>query len=230
MSNKLVVIVGVLDKLGSTNISQAKSFYKLGFNVVPINYRTIITKYGKDIFYDILLETIKKYKPFLTVFSKCNGFESDIIDQCNKYTNTWLFCMDPIATIEQCLEVVEHAKRTHFSSCTGLDIAGWFVKNGVKNCFHLLQGVDQDVFKPIEIDEAYKADVSFIGQKTQEREEFRKVLVNKGIDVKFYGNGFGKEVINEEFAKVCSSSKFMLSMNTVNNIHTDYFSNRMLRY
>ncbi|MHA1233172.1 MAG: DegT/DnrJ/EryC1/StrS family aminotransferase [Candidatus Helarchaeota archaeon] len=36
-------------------------------------------------------------------------------------------------------------------------------------------------------------------------------------------------VINEEFSKVCSSSDFMLSLNTYNNI-PDYFSNRLLRY
>jgi len=41
MPNAFVVIVGVLDKVGSTNIPMAASFTKFGIQVLPVNYRTI---------------------------------------------------------------------------------------------------------------------------------------------------------------------------------------------
>ena len=48
--NKTVIICGVLDKKGSTNISIARSFLRFGYNVIPINYRTIIQKHGIEIY------------------------------------------------------------------------------------------------------------------------------------------------------------------------------------
>ena len=228
--NKIIVSVGVHDVRESTNISMCKAFYRLGFGVIPVNYRTIIKNHGMSTFEEVLLEVVKKYKPFLTIYSKCNSINPEIITRCNDYSISWLFNMDPAATIERCPEVIEHAKRAHFSSCTGEDIALWFMKSGVKQCYHLIQGVDQDVFKPMPINASYKTDISFIGNKTEERERFKNILEKNGFDVRFYGNGFEKEVINEEFATVCSSSKVMLSMNTINNVHRKYFSNRLLRY
>ena len=119
MENNLVCIVGVLDKEGSTNISQAKAFIELGYDVIPINYRTIINNYNISDFENLLISTLKKYRPFLTLFSKCNGIDSNIIKECSKYSNTWLWNMDPINTIRNCPEVLGHAKNADFSSCTG---------------------------------------------------------------------------------------------------------------
>jgi len=230
MTEPYVALVGVMDKRGSTNIPMAVSLMKMGFKVLPINYRTIIAQKGMQYFEDYMLYIMTKYKPVLTIFSKCNGIDSKIISDCNKYTVTWLFNMDPKITIENCPEVIEHAKVAHFASCTGEDIAEWFEQNGVKKCLHIIQGYDQNTFKPVLPVEEFKADISHIGTKTPERDRFKKVLEEAGYSVKFYGLGYSeKEMLDDDFAKICSSSKFMLSMNTYNNVHIGYFSNRLLR-
>jgi hypothetical protein len=231
MSNKTILLVGVLDIKGSTNISMAKSLTTLGYEVIPINYRTIINKYGHEYFEKYLLSVSKKYSPFLTIFSKCNGFNTEVIKNNSFLGKTWLFNMDPKQTIERCPEVVQHAIYCDYSSCTALDMVDWFKSQGAYNCCHIVQGVDTDIFRPVEPIEKYKADISFIGTKTPEREVYINFLIKNGFDVKTYGNGYSDNaVVNDEFAQICSSSKFMLSMNTINNVHTGYFSNRLPRY
>lgn len=227
----VVILVGVLDKLGSTNIPMAMSFAKFGFKVLPVNYRTIIAKHGMGFFGDYLLYLVLKYKPILTLFSKCNGINSELVKECSKNSTTWLFNMDPKSTIERCPEVIDHALNSHFSSCTAEDMVEWFKSFGVKNCLHVIQGVDQDEFKPVEQVDEYKADISHIGTRTEERDLFKEALEKAGLNVKFYGNGYsGREMFGNDFNQICSSSKFMLSMNTFNNVHQGYFSNRLLRY
>ncbi len=229
MTKGNILIVGVLDKKGSTNISQAKSFMRFGWNVIPINYRTIIANYGYGTFENTLMYAVEKYRPSLVMFCKCNGVNPELVKRVTQRTKTWLWNPDPIQTIERCMEVVEHAKNATYSSCTGYGVAKWFAEQGVKNCYHIFDGLDYDIFKPVEPDESYRAEISFIGTRTAERDRFIDFLKAIGYDIKTYGQGYGKVVIDDEFAKVCCSSKFMLSINTYNDIEC-YFSNRLLRY
>ena len=227
---RTIVILGVFDVLGSTNIPMATSFMKMGFKVIPINYRTIIRKKGLRFFEGLIGYTMGKHKPFLTMFCKCNGISSDIVSMCNKHSITWLFNPDGNSPpLERWPEVTEHAVRANFSSCTGGSDVEWFKSKGA-NCFHIIQGVDPTVFRPIEPSKEYKADISFIGTKTTERDFFKNLLESNNINAKFYGSGYATEVVEDEFAKVCSSSKFMLSLNTLNNVFKKSFSNRLMRY
>lgn len=231
---KVIVIVGVLDKRGSTNISQAKSFMKFGFEVIPINYRTIIQQHGLQFFTQLLLSVVGSVKPYLTIFSKCNGIPTELVKECGKYGYTWLFNMDARPTIEKCPDVVQHAVNAHFSSCTAHELVEWFNKSGA-NCHYVVQGVDTEVFKPIEPNLKYRKDISgpvisMIGSRTIERDEYFKVLSDGGYFPKFYGPGYSEPVFDKDFAEVCCSSDFMLSLNTFNGIHKGYFSNRLVRY
>lgn len=228
--SKLICIIGVLDVVGSTNIPMALSFAKQGYAVIPVNYRTIIGRFGMSFFESHLLHICKTMKPELMLFSKCNGINSSIVEECGKYTKTWLFNMDPKKTIERCMEVINHAKVSHFSSCTGVDIVEWFESFGVKNCYHIIQGTDPDVFKPVTPVEELHADISLIGSRNAERDRYKDFLTKLGYDVKFYGPGYSNEMVNSDFAKVCSSSKFMLSIDSESSQHKEYFSNRLVRY
>jgi len=223
-----IIIVGVLDKKGSTNISQAKAFIKLGWNVIPLNYRTIIIEYGMKFFENILIDTVKEHRPSIVLFSKTNGIDPELIKRCGEYTNTFYWFMDSIQIAEGIPGILDNAKNSNFVSCTGGGVSDWFVENGVQKCYHIFDGVDTDIFKPVESFDKYKADISLIGSRTTERDKFKQAL-ERDFDVKFYGNGYGGEVINEEFAKVCASSKIMLSMNVFNTAPR-YFSNRLFRY
>ena len=226
---KTVIIVGVLLDKSSTNVSMAKAFMKLGFKILPINYRSIIQKHGHQLFENLLIETVKKHTPVLTIFCKCNGVNPEIVKECTKFSTTWLWNPDPYQTIEQCPEVIEHMKNCKFCSSTGGGTHERFVrKYGLTNSYHIFCGLDYDLYKPVESVPEYEADISFIGNSTPERDYFKKVLEAK-YKTKFYGSGYIKSVYEEEFSKVCSSSTFMLSLNTYNDI-PDYFSNRLLRY
>jgi len=227
--NNIVLLVGVCDVKGSTNIAQAIAFAKHNLNVVPINYRTIITKHGMQYFSELMIYAIKKFNPYLVLFSKCSGVPTKIIKKCTELSTTFLWNPDPKPTIEHVPEVIEHARNCTYSSCTSKSVAEWFESCGVEKCHHIIEGLDYDVLRPVELDKNYEATISFIGTKTEERDKYYVHLKKAGYNTKFYGPDYsGAEVVDDEFAKVCSSSKYMLSLNTYNNIPY-YFSDRIIR-
>ena len=226
----LVVIIGVLDQTGSTNIPMALSAMQCGLRIIPVNYRTIIGKYGYTFFEHLVLSLVENEKPDLVLICKGNGIQPGLIQEITKYTKTWIYNMDPSPTMDMCPEVRENARLATFSSCTAADLAEEWRSYGA-NCFHMVQGLDEDIFRPVEAVKKYKADISLIGSKTLQRDEYKEYLENAGFKVKFYGHGYSKkDVLDKEFAKVCASSKFMLSLDSIAGLHTHYFSNRLIRY
>ena len=226
--NKTIIMVGVLDVKGSTNISQAKAFTQLGYDVIPINYRTIIRNRGHNFFYDLLLDVTKHYSPELVMFCKCNGINPDIVKRCSDLATTWLWNPDPIQTIERCPEVLQHARNANFSSCTGKSVVDWFKSNGVQNCNHVFEGIDPKLYTFL--DREKTVDFSFIGTKLPLRDEYKIILEEAGYTTAFYGDGYEKTAHSgKEFSEVCAASRYMLSINTQNNL-PDYFSDRLFRY
>jgi spore maturation protein CgeB len=226
MQKNKIAIVGVLDKETSSNIWMASSFRRRNFDIIPINYRTLIKEYGESFFYSYTKSRLQKHRPILTVFCKCNGINLNIIAECNKYTQTWLWFMDSYKIAEAAPEIVEHAKNSHYSSCTSQVTVDYFRSKGVNNCHHVYEGIDINVHKPVSPVEEYKADISFVGSRTKERDDYFNLLKSNGYDVKFYGNGYSNPIPLNDWAKVCASSKFMLSLNTFNDI-PNYFSGRV---
>lgn len=228
MSNPIVVLVGVFTK-SSTNIPQAIALSRAGFNVIPVSYRQIISERGHKFFNDYLIYIAKKFKPALMIFCKCNNVDPIIVAKCTSICKTFLWNPDPWQTIERCPEVVEHAKNATYSSSTSITVSKKFEENGVKKCHHIIEGLDVDILKPVEFCEKYEATISFIGTKTPERDMYLKTLKDAGYNVQFYGPEYSSATVDpDEFAKICSSSKCMLSLNTHNNI-PHYFSDRIIR-
>lgn len=229
MSKKKIIMVGVLDVESSTNISQAKAFIDLGYDIIPINYRTLISTYGTAFFNSTLHTAIDKHKPYFVMFCKFNGVDPTIVKECSKKCKTMLWNPDYIGPgMERYPEMIEHAKYTNFSACTGLAVVEYFQSHGVENCYHIFDGVDTDIFKPVEPFTDFCADIAFIGTRLPERDKYLELLADAGYKVKAYGNGYGGEVFNNRFSTVCSSSQVMLSINTINS--KEGFSNRLLRY
>lgn len=228
MSN--IVLVGVLDNKNSTNVSMASAFEKLGYKILPVNYRAIISNKGYSFFTEYLLYLINKHSPELVLFSKCNGIKTDIVAECTKRTKTWLWNMDAKPTIEKCPEVIEHAKNCNFSSCTSDTTRDWFKSLGVDNCKTIVEGIDTNKYFPIDKDENHESpEIALIGSRTEERNKFLVYLQTRGLDAKFYGPGYTSEVYPAEFRQICANTKFMLSMNIWNGI-PKYFSDRIARY
>lgn len=226
---KKIVIIGVLDQYQSTNISMAKSFIKKGYEVIPVNYRTIIQRYSERYFQSLVLDIVKNDDTEFVMFCKCNGINSSIIEETNNYTKTVLWMPDVInERMQRYPEVIEHAKIANYSFITSGGVVEYFKNHGGKNCYHILDGNDFDLFRPVDAVNELKADISFIGTKLPHREEYLNMLAAAGYNVKAYGNGFNGEIYNTDFAKVCCSSKYMLSVNTINV--KDGVSNRLFRY
>jgi len=230
MCKKTIILVAVCDVKGSTNVPMAQAFQKFGYKVIPVNYRSIIKKYGMQFFETLLIKTSIYYKPELILYSKTNIINPNLIIECNKYSKSFYWFMDPVETAKRIKYITDYAKNATYSSCTSVDMTNWFKELGVSPCYHILEGFDYDVLKPTEVFEEYKADISFIGTRTPERDMYKKRLEAAEYKVKFYGPDYsGSFVTGKEFAKICSSSKFMLSLNTYNNI-PNYFSDRLILF
>ena len=225
---KNIIIVGVLDKPSSSNIWMATSLTRLGYNVIPINYRTIVQKYGRSTFENALLKSVEKYNPYLVIFCKCNGISSEIVRMCSEKTLTWLWFMDSQYVLQQLPEVIQHAKYAHFTSSTCIPSNDVFVASGVKRCFHIFEGVEPTVHYPTKVKDKYRADISFVGSETQERDRYKKLLEGDGrFVVKFYGPDYSNEWIDEtKWCEICSASNFILSVGTFNEIPF-YFPGRV---
>ena len=219
--------VGVSDVSDSTNVFMAKAFKELGIEVIPINYRTIIQTYGKEVFYSALINTVRVLTPDFILFSKCNGIDSMIVGECGKYCKTWFWFMDPLRTLLSAPECIEHARMADFVSCTGIYVADYLGSKIGGKIYHIIEGVDLDYYRKVGCDPKYEADVSFIGTASPHRQYCIDVLMKQRVCVRAYGTGFGKYVKGEDFSKICASSKIMLSID--NEIGKGYFSDRILR-
>jgi spore maturation protein CgeB len=221
-----VVICGVLDRIGSSNIWMASAFKNLGFNVIPINYRTLVEKHGMEFFGNMLVDTIKKYKPLLTIFCKFNGIHPDIVKDCAKYSMTWLFFMDSIAIAKLCPEIVEHSKYTYFSSCTSESAVQYFKECGAKSCYHVFEGINPKLHRPVDTNEKFRSEFSLLGSYTDDREKYVEFLRKNGFQVRTWGYGWPETNDPRAWSSICCSSDYILSINTFNNLPT-YFSGRV---
>ena len=123
-----IVIVGVLDVAGSTNLYMAKAFMKAGYEVLPINYRTVLEHYGPKTLFNVLLR-LSLDNPKLMLFSKCNGIESSIIGRCSLNCKTFLWFMDGLKTLSTIPSIIDHMSMADYASCTGLGVANEIFKN-----------------------------------------------------------------------------------------------------
>lgn len=229
-TNKTVAIVGVLDKYGSTNVFQAKAFMNRGYRVIPVNYRTLIEKYGKRNAQATIYEIAARQKPALMLFSKCNGLDSVLIGKCGQHVKTWLWFMDGLRTLSHIPEMQGHAQMAEFVSATGRGVCKVLNQATQDTVYQIMEGIDPEFYYPVRRMPGYEADVSFIGTKNPEREHYVNLLRDNGFNVQAYGSGFdGGEVHGGMFNAVCGSSKVMLAL-SVEHDTEDYFSDRIFRY
>jgi len=225
--NKNIIICGVLDKEYSANVWIASAFSRLGFNIIPINYRNIKSQYDDDYLCKVILYAVSKYNPELVIFCKFNAIHPKVTEEVSKVARTFLFFMDSHIIAQNAPEIVEHAKNCKFSSCTSVACVDYFDKQGVTNCYHIFEGAHPDIHKPVEFNSKFESTISFIGANTHEREAIYKFLLDNGVDAKFYGPGWKSgQLTMEDYATISSSSKFMLSVSTFNDIPS-YFSARV---
>lgn len=226
-----IVLTGVLDQFGSTNIYMAKAFMKAGFEVAPVNYRTILAEHGHNTLKKLIWK-LADDKPKLMLFSKCNGIPSIVLGKCGQDdVKTWFWFMDGMTTLSMIPEMIGHAQLCTYTSCTGQGVSNHMKRalGGDKDVYHIMEGIDPEVYRPTILNDTLQADISFIGTNNQERHHYLNLLSTNGFNVAAYGEGFNTEVHGGQFNQVCSSSDSMLAL-SVEHATDSYFSDRVFRY
>lgn len=221
MDNKYIMIVGVLDSKGSTNIPMALSFMKRGFNIMPVNYRTIIKNKGMKYFESFLLTIVKEYKPELVLFSKTNGIAPYLLNACNEYSKTYYWFMDNIQ-VANAIGSRNFARVANYCSATSSEVVDFFRSVNDK-ATHIIEGYDNTTYFKEENDKLY--DVVFFGSPTEKRVELLRQLDNVTIFGKDWPSDMNTKemVIESDLRKVINQSKIIL-----NFVHGNIFSDRIL--
>ena len=110
-----ILFVAVFNK-SSTNWSQSDALKRNSVDVIEFNYREIASKIGNKRRDEILIEKCKNEKPDVILFSKCNEIHYRVVDECNKFSKSILWYMDPLnSQFNQSL--IEKIKRCNLTFC-----------------------------------------------------------------------------------------------------------------
>ncbi len=195
-------------------------------NVNKINYRTIIKNRGINILYNKIISESKISD--LMIFCKCNGISESIIKEASKNCITIFYMMDAITHLKNS-EFYNKAQACDITIVTTIAMKKALKAGGVtKPIYHIIQGIDPEEFKPIEVEKKYN-DFVFIGTKSPKRDEIIGRIKDLGYSIGVYGDGYGAYLTGDAFNKVCAGAKICLAINNT-DADIDSFSDRILRY
>jgi spore maturation protein CgeB len=153
----------------STNNAQSRGLQKAGCDVIEYNYRNRATNIGGPARDQEIIDTCRLEHPDFVLFSKCNGVHARVIQECNKYSKTVMWFMDPLHNFDN--EVTEKIKHCTHTFCA-LTLPYYEAQKYSKKAHFLHEGFDSTVNYPVNI--PYKHDVSFIGNLRGERGKYQK--------------------------------------------------------
>tara|TARA_R110000803_G_C11965083_1_gene319140 strand:+ start:44 stop:955 length:912 start_codon:yes stop_codon:yes gene_type:complete len=143
----------------STNISQSRGLKNIGYNVDEYDFRAISRNLNSHTKRDIhLINHIKSSKPDIILFSKADGINPDVIDECNKYATTILWYMDALHNFTP--QTIRLVQKINYFIC---GVPG-VVYEGIKynqNTFFIEQCYDDEFNYPMDNIEK-TIDISFI--------------------------------------------------------------------
>jgi len=181
-----ILIVGVLDVVGSTNIAMKKGFELLGCEVTDYNYRTKAMELGLKGMETDLRGFLIGQKFDLIVFCKVNGMHPVILHEAQKVAPTWYWFMDNMNMANN-IHAASYAQNATFASATASDVAERFRMIN-KRAYHMIEGFDHTVYFYEDIKKIH--DVIFIGNATIPRVIEINNLRKAGIDVCVFGSGW----------------------------------------
>lgn len=225
MEIKKILIVGVLDVPGSTNIAMKKGFEGLGCEVDEYNYRTVAGALGSfENMNKHFWMTVKDGKWDLIVFCKVNGMDPTLLDFAKTVCPTWYWFMDPMETAIL-IGASKYAANATFASATASDVT-WRFSMINKNAYHMIEGYDPDIYYYEELRKIHN--VLFIGNATAKRVRDLTVLGVGNISI--FGKGWpdgwaSAPVINGDERTEINQAKWVLNL-----AHDDViFSDRVIK-
>ena len=179
-----IIFVAVFS-YNSTNVSQADGFRKNGCEVIEFNYREIAGRIGNQARDQHLVAICKAERPDAVVFSKCNEINSWVVDECNKYSKTVVWYMDPLGG-NFSASLKEKIQKCHLTFCALQEPLKEAIKIGGDKVFFLHEGYDHTSNYPVETE--YKRDFCFIGHPRGWRANYVNTL-----NIPIIQNAYGKE-------------------------------------
>jgi spore maturation protein CgeB len=214
-----IVLVGVFDNPGSTNIFQKIAFENLGCEVIEYNYREIASKLnGYPAMGDDLVSVSEKEKPDLVFLSKVNHLPPEVIDRLNKFTKTWYWFQDAPKVVNQ-IRADEFVKRATFASAKNYEVIEVFHKLN-NNTVFIFEGINENVYKDFCRDRI--VDVCFVGERSEWRNNYIEYLEKEGISINLFGPGWdGGPLYNEKVADEYNRAKIALNFSKSIDYHNN---------
>jgi hypothetical protein len=203
--------VGVFSVPHSDNILMANAFEELGHQVFRYDFRERVAELGSSAaMEDDLLQELRCQRPDLTVLSKFEGTSPEALLRYNGFTWTHFWFPDWEPNIGP--EILGHFKHAASASCTGEPVAASVERQTGRKVWHVFDGCDPKVFRPVPPQSELACDVVFIGQSNPRRRRYLGILQGAGFDCAFRGPGFSAPVYLDDFCTACCSAKVNLSI------------------
>ena len=221
-----IVLVGVCDVPSSTNTFMAKALTALGHSVVKYNYRSVLAECSGDVerlgekFIHTLKAIQKRRAVDLVIFCKTDTLPVSAHQRASSLTKTFYWFMDPITTAKA-MGAKDRALACDYASATCSEVVDYFKRSGQQNSYKINEGVDLEMFRPSNVEKT--TDVLFVGSPTNERAQAIDFLLNCGIQVKVFGQGWGGRfgaghpVYNADLVAEIRRAKIVLNVSRTNS-------------
>lgn len=219
-----IMMVGVFDVEGSTNIEMAEGFRSLGYSVETYNYRTRLKELKCKTHLEAeYLSLIQGRKFDLQIFCKVNQMHPVILHLAKESGPTWYWFMDNFEGCRQ-INAATYAANATYASATASDVAERF-SMVTKNAHHIFEGYNPKLY--FKEEERKVRDFIFIGNATVPRIVTLTDLRKKGLKIDIFGYGWpigmkaSGPVQGEDERIEINSSKVVLNLCHDNVIFSD---------
>jgi hypothetical protein len=186
LTEKRILIIGVLDKEGSTNIEMAEGFCSLGHSVEAYNYRTVEERLGTEPMWLDFMASLSGKKYDLIVFCKTNSMHPRLLCEAKEYGPTWYWFMDNFEVCRQ-IHAASYAANATFTSATASDVAERF-KLVNNRAHHIFEGYNPKLYFKEDLRKIHE--FLFIGNATIPRIIKIQDLIRSGMEISIFGSGW----------------------------------------
>jgi spore maturation protein CgeB len=172
--------------------------------------------FGNKTMNNLLLADVSKNKYDVIILAKTDTVNYKIIPRLKRYSKVFYYFMDPLA-VAYSISAQNYAKLSTWSTASTRCMNLLFKKAGA-NSRYLLQGYNNNLFKPNEINGNKEIDVIFVGSISSDRKKYIDFLVKNRINVICFGPGWkNKPIYLTELVGKYQASKIILNFPKVDS-------------
>ncbi|MFX1393587.1 MAG: glycosyltransferase [Promethearchaeota archaeon] len=182
--------------------------YRLNFPNIIRNLRFYL--FGNWRMNKQLLNLVKSHSFDLIILAKAENVNYKLIPKLNSYSKTFYYFMDPLEISHE-INAHKYASLSTMCSATTTVMTYLFKKSG-GNSYYILEGYDDDLFKPNKENPTKTFDVVFVGANFPIRKKYINFLRENQINVNCFGPGWENEPIYfNDLVKLYRRSKIILN-------------------